>query len=117
MEMTEGATVLRNSALSLQFHTVLLEALLTGIALAMAHSWSETILACVEQWMDEASAPLQHFISSLVITSFALGFAVVAVFALAAPKTIVRACGHLSRGGAAKRLRMLRHRRESSRRV
>ena len=98
--MTEAAGVLRENAMALQFHTVLLEAMLTGISLAMAQSWAMTILACVEAWLDATSTPLQHFISSLLITGSAVAFAVVAAFALAAPKTVIYKCVRVVRKGA-----------------
>lgn len=100
VNMTEGAAVLRENALALQFHTVLLEALLTGLALAMAQSWANTVLACVEEFMDSSSNSLQNFVSSLVITAFAIAFAVLAAFALAAPKAIIYKCGRVLRSGA-----------------
>ena len=100
VRMTEAAGVLRENALALQFHTVLLEALLTGISLAMAQSWAMTILACVEAWLDATSTPLQNFISSLLITASAIAFAVVAAFALAAPRTVIYKCARVIRRGA-----------------
>ena len=97
--MQEASSVVRENALSLQFHTILLDAMLTGLALAMASSWSLTVLACVEEWID-TSGPTQHLISSLVITAFSIAFAVVAVFALAAPRVIIYKCARAARYGA-----------------
>ena len=88
---------MRENALALQLNTLLLEAILTGLAMAMATTWSALILACAQEWLSGWSNTLQHLISALFITGLALGFAVLASILLASPKKLIVKC---ARGAA-----------------
>ena len=65
-----------------RFMNILLEAILIGLAFAIASTWSEVIISAASLWLQDWSKPLQNLIAALFVTTLAIIAALIAVYYL-----------------------------------
>jgi len=82
--LTETSGVLRDNAVNMRLHIIILDSVLTALSIAMATSWSTSILIFVEELVD-ASEALQALISSVIVTLVCVVAAIICAFILSPP--------------------------------
>lgn len=65
-----------------RFLNIILEAVLIGLAFAIASVWSDVIVSTASHWLTTWAVPLQKLIAALFVTLFSIIAAVLAVFLL-----------------------------------
>ncbi len=65
-----------------RFMSILFEAILIGLAFAIASTWSEVIVSASSLWLQDWAKPLQNLIAALFVTLVAILAALVAVYYL-----------------------------------
>ena len=100
--LTETSGVLRDNAVNMRLHIIILDSVLTALSIAMATSWSTSILIFVEELVD-ASEALQALISSVIVTLVCVVAAIICAFILSPPASTTTPIKFLKKRKRAKR--------------
>ncbi len=73
---------MEDDVLNWRFVNIILEAVLIGLAFAIASAWSDVIVSTASHWLTTWAVPLQKLIAALFVTMFSILAAVLAVFSL-----------------------------------
>ena len=73
---------MENDVMHMRFLNIILEAVLIGLAFAIASAWSDVIVSTASHWLTAWAIPLQKLIAALFVTLFSIVAAALAVFLL-----------------------------------
>lgn len=73
---------MEDDVMHMRFLNIILEAVLIGLAFAIASAWSDVIVSTASHWLTTWAIPLQKLIAALFVTLFSIIAAALAVFLL-----------------------------------